>query len=48
MEINHPFLFLLYVQFISPFCLFLGNGNKKGHKTVEAEPVLCLLNGTVQ
>lgn len=46
MEINHLFLFVLCVQFISLFCLFLGNGNKKGHKTVEAEPALCMANGT--
>ncbi len=47
MGIKCPSFFLLCVQFISLFCLFLGNGNKEGNKTVAAEPALCMADGTV-
>lgn len=46
MGIKCPSVFLLCVQFISLFCLFLGNGNKEGNKTVAAEPALCMADGT--
>ena len=46
MGIKCPSFFLLCIQFISLFCLFLGNGNKEGNKTVAAEPVLCMAGGT--